>query len=175
VMAGAGQFGHPGQGIFAYWIHSFRENAPLKYLGFGGNGYQVRDCLHPQDLLPLLRQQMHRNTPSSAAIPRILNVSGGLESSISLAQLTQWCRGRFPKSKTYEALQQSRLSSHRPAETLEVVAPSERRFDIPWMILDASGCEKNWAWSAETKLHSIFEEIAEHAESHPGWLGLSMP
>src|SRR5690606_29172888 len=55
VMAGAGQFGHPGQGIFAYWIHSFKEKGALKYIGFGGSGYQVRDCLHPKDLIRLLR------------------------------------------------------------------------------------------------------------------------
>jgi CDP-paratose 2-epimerase len=35
VMAGAGQFGRADQGIVAYWIHSWREGRPLKYLGFG--------------------------------------------------------------------------------------------------------------------------------------------
>jgi len=38
VMAGAGQFGHPMQGIFAYWVHSFREKRPLQYIGFEGIG-----------------------------------------------------------------------------------------------------------------------------------------
>lgn len=32
VMAGAGQFGHPMQGIFAFWIYSCREKRPLKYM-----------------------------------------------------------------------------------------------------------------------------------------------
>src|SRR5437870_10252095 len=45
VLAGAGQFGKPDQGIFSYWIHSYFERRPLKYIGFGGSGYQVRDCL----------------------------------------------------------------------------------------------------------------------------------
>ena len=40
VMAGAGQFGKAEQGIFSYWVHSFREKKPLKYLGFGGNGFR---------------------------------------------------------------------------------------------------------------------------------------
>ena len=47
VMAGAGQFGKPDQGIFSYWIHSWARQAPLKYIGFGWTGHQVRDCLHP--------------------------------------------------------------------------------------------------------------------------------
>lgn len=58
VMAGAGQFGKPDQGIFSYWIHSWAQKAPLKYIGFGGTGHQVRDCLHPEDLLGLVFKQL---------------------------------------------------------------------------------------------------------------------
>ena len=50
VLAGAGQFGKADQGIFSFWIHSFRENKHLKYIGFNGTGHQVRDALHPKDL-----------------------------------------------------------------------------------------------------------------------------
>ncbi len=46
VMAGAGQFGRPDQGIFTYWINAWLRNRPLKYIGFNHKGYQVRDCLH---------------------------------------------------------------------------------------------------------------------------------
>ncbi|MFM8887137.1 MAG: NAD-dependent epimerase/dehydratase family protein, partial [Chthoniobacterales bacterium] len=58
VMAGAGQFGKPDQGIFSFWIHSWAREAPLKYIGFGGTGHQVRDCLHPEDLLDLVLKQL---------------------------------------------------------------------------------------------------------------------
>ena len=44
----------PDQGIFAYWINSQLRRRPLRYIGFGGKGHQVRDCLHPHDLVPLL-------------------------------------------------------------------------------------------------------------------------
>ena len=89
VMAGAGQFGRPDQGIVAYWIHSWRERRALKYLGFGGTGHQVRDVLHPRDLADLLFKQM--NSPNAAA-PRLGNVAGGPESAFSLAELNA-CRG----------------------------------------------------------------------------------
>ena len=52
VLAGAGQFGRADQGIFSFWIHSFKEKNPLKYIGFNGSGHQVRDALHPRDLVP---------------------------------------------------------------------------------------------------------------------------
>src|ERR1700683_745834 len=34
VLAGAGQFGRPDQGIFAYWLHSWKRQQPLAYIGF---------------------------------------------------------------------------------------------------------------------------------------------
>src|SRR6185436_16030653 len=42
VLAGAGQFGRADQGIFSYWIHSCVAKRPLKFIGFGGAGHQVR-------------------------------------------------------------------------------------------------------------------------------------
>ena len=57
VLAGAGQFGRADQGIFSYWIHSWRQRRPLRYLGFDGLGHQTRDCLHPRDLVPALERQ----------------------------------------------------------------------------------------------------------------------
>ena len=63
VLAGAGQFGKADQGIFSYWIHSFKEKKPLKYIGFEGKGYQVRDAFHPRDLSSLLICKSLNQTP----------------------------------------------------------------------------------------------------------------
>ena len=51
MLSGAAQFGKADQGIFAFWLHSWREQRPLKYIGFNGQGYQVRHCLHPRYLM----------------------------------------------------------------------------------------------------------------------------
>ncbi len=53
VLAGAGQFGTPDQGIFAYWIHAHARRRPLRYIGFDGTGKQTRDVFHPRDLAAL--------------------------------------------------------------------------------------------------------------------------
>ena len=58
VLAGAGQFGTPDQGIFSYWINAWLQKRPLRYIGFDGLGYQVRDVLHPDDLGRLLHLQL---------------------------------------------------------------------------------------------------------------------
>jgi len=91
VLAGAGQFGRPDQGIFSFWINSHLRQRPLKYIGFGGQGHQVRDCLHPRDLVPALRAQMkHRGDGK----PRIANFSGGAASAMSLGTAPSVSWGR---------------------------------------------------------------------------------
>lgn len=154
VLAGAGQFGRADQGIFAYWINAWLRKRPLKYLGFGGHGHQVRDCLHPRDLVPLLEQQFA--APKIAATDRVVNLSGGRESAMSLRQLSDWCARRF--------------GAH------DVVADgSPRPFDIPWIVLDYAKAGRTWNWKPQTPVVSVLEEIAAHAEKHPGWLELSAP
>jgi len=151
VLAGAGQFGKPDQGIFSFWINAHLRRRPLKYIGFDGQGHQVRDCLHPRDLVPVLLAQMQHRGPDQ---PRIANFSGGAANAMSLAQLTDWCDARF--------------GQHPVASEA-----TPRPFDIPWMVLDASLAEKAWNWSPKILLPQVLEEIAQHAEQNPTWLDLS--
>jgi len=151
VLAGAGQFGRADQGIFAYWINSWQRKKPLKYIGFGGQGFQVRDALHPRDLVPLLILQM--NDPLRK-VEKIQNLAGGAANSISLKQLSDWCEKRF--------------GPHRVLSD-----PEPRPFDLPWMVLDATLARQQWGWRMETPLDLILEEIAVHAEAHPDWLEIS--
>lgn len=153
VLAGAGQFGRADQGIFAYWLNAWLRRRPLKYIGFDGKGSQVRDCLHPRDLLPLLEKQMASDGKGKA---RVQNVSGGAKSAMSLAQLSDWCAARFGKH-----------------EVASEAAP--RPFDIPWMVLDSALAKKQWNWQPQTPMTEILEEIAVHAEKNPRWLELSAP
>lgn len=151
VMAGAGQFGRVDQGIIAYWINMYLRRLPLNYIGFGGKGYQVRDCLHPRDLVQLLRNQTNAISPRSS---KVFNIGGGSSRSFSLAELSGWCAERF--------------GHHQVSMTT-----LERRFDIPWLVIDNSKALKCLGWQPECTLHDIFEEIALHAEAHPQWLELS--
>ncbi|MBW2466630.1 MAG: NAD-dependent epimerase/dehydratase family protein [Deltaproteobacteria bacterium] len=152
VLAGSGQFGRADQGIFAYWLNSWLRKKPLSYIGFDGKGYQVRDSFQPRDLLPLLRKQT--STGFTTEIPKIINLGGGVRNSMSLAQLSGWCRERF--------------GPHEIAAVLET-----RPFDIPWMVMDSTLAGKTWDWQPQTPLENILEEIALHAEQNPDWLEIS--
>ena len=149
VLAGAGQFGKADQGIFSFWIHSYRWQKPLNYIGFDGKGHQVRDCVHPRDLVPVLLKQI-----DGAKGPTVCNFSGGINNSISLRQLSNWCAERFPPHK---------VGSKRRA----------RQFDVPWLVLDLSRAATQWDWQPQTSIHQVLEEIAVHADARPDWLAIS--
>ena len=149
VLAGKGQFGKADQGIFSYWIRSWRENRPLRYIGFEGTGAQVRDCLHPVDLVPVLKKQMEtdrlrlrlRLRDDESVDLRICNFGGGVENSCSLRQLSEWCEKRFGPRKVESD-------------------PKPRPYDLPWVVMDSSRAEKMWGWKVQTPMEQIFEEIA---------------
>jgi CDP-paratose 2-epimerase len=152
VLAGAGQFGKVDQGIFSFWIHSWRARRPLKYTGFNGTGQQVRDCLHARDLLPLIARQIQNTGKEN---PRIVNVSGGIEQCASLRQLSSWCEQRFGSWPV-------------------AVEKETRPFDVPWLVLDSSLAHRVWGWKPQTSRDAIWDEIAAHAEKNPHWLGATL-
>ncbi|MFZ4773855.1 MAG: NAD-dependent epimerase/dehydratase family protein [Terrimicrobiaceae bacterium] len=196
VLAGAGQFGKADQGIFSFWLHSWKSGRPLRYIGFGGSGHQVRDCLHPRDLAPILIRQMIQpqgaqetqtqqiglssalcspvpvqsplvpalRDPLQVAknIPKIINLSGGIANSMSLAQLSAWCSNRFGPHPTLDT----------SAFRLPLSDFSSRPFDIPWMVLDPALAGRTWDWKPRTSILDVLEEIALHAEANPGWLDM---
>ena len=151
VLAGAGQFGTPSQGIFAYWVNAHLRRRPLHYIGFQGAGHQSRDAIHPRDLAALLIAQM-RTARSDG--PRVYTAGGGPLNTMSLAQLTAWCDARF--------------GPQTPA-----IDPKPRPYDIPWMVMDNTKAAEDFDWQVKISLPAILEEIAKHASDHPEWLDLS--
>ena len=147
VLAGAGQFGTAEQGIFSYWLHAHAGRRPLRFIGFGGHGFQVRDAFHPDDLAALVAIQMQRTPPSDA----VYNVGGGADNAMSLAQLTHWCNRHF--------------GHHDPSPDLR-----PRPYDAPWIVMDSQRAAADFGWAPRRTLPSILEEIAGHVREHPDWL-----
>lgn len=142
LLAGAGQFGKSDQGIISYWIQAWVKDEPLRYIGFGGRGHQVRDVAHPRDLASLIAQQ---TADPQRTTERICNIGGGAANTISLAQLSAWCADRF-----------------RPRQ---VGSETEGRpYDAPWLVMDSNLAETLWSWRPETPMQSILSEIADHTQ-----------
>jgi CDP-paratose 2-epimerase len=147
VLAGAGQFGTAEQGIFSYWLHAHAAKRPLRYIGFGGRGLQVRDAFHPADLAELVLIQMRRTPPSDV----VFHAGGGRGNAMSLAQLTSWANDRF--------------GNHEPAPDLR-----PRLFDAPWIVMDFRRAATELGWAPRRGIDFILNEIAGHVTAHPDWL-----
>jgi len=148
VLAGGGQFGRADQGIYSFWVHSWLQGRALSYIGFDGEGHQVRDCLHPADLVPLIQKQLE-NPPGGR--PRVLNVSGGRSSARSLRQLSLWCAERIGPARVGTDAR-------------------SRPFDVPWMVLDSRRAQAEWDWAPRRTTDEILDEILDHARVC--WIGL---
>ena len=85
----------------------------------------------------------------------LANVSGGLESAFSLAELSAWCGQRFARQHPVE-----RNGADRP-------------FDIPWLILNDAQARQAWDWRPQITREAIFSQVADFAETEPAWLDLS--
>lgn len=89
VIAGPWQMGKVDQGVFTHWMLAHHFGNPLSYIGFGGEGKQVRDLLHVEDLVDLVERQLLAPAEWDG---RTVNVGGGRECSLSLRETTAICR-----------------------------------------------------------------------------------
>lgn len=89
VIAGPWQMGKVDQGVFTHWMLAHQFENPLTYIGFGGEGKQVRDLLHVEDLVDLVERQLLAPERWDG---RTVNAGGGRECSLSLRETTEICR-----------------------------------------------------------------------------------
>jgi CDP-paratose 2-epimerase len=89
VITGPWQMGKVDQGVFAFWVFHHHFGLPLSYIGYGGEGKQVRDLLHVDDLVELVDQQVGEPVRWAGFVG---NVAGGRENSLSLLETTEICR-----------------------------------------------------------------------------------
>lgn len=89
VIAGPWQMGKVDQGVVALWVFRHYFGKPLKYIGYGGTGKQVRDMLHVADLCDLVTEQISNFEKWEGWLG---NVGGGLDISASLLELTGICK-----------------------------------------------------------------------------------
>ncbi len=156
VIAGPWQMGRVDQGVFAFWVLHHHFGIPLRYIGWGGAGRQVRDLLHVDDLVDLVDAQLRDREHWSGVVA---NVGGGPERSLSLAEATEICR----------VLTGNEVSIEPVAE--------DRYGDVPIYVSDNSRLHTHTDWrpsrSAEQTLADIHEWATAHAEPLAQSLGLA--
>jgi CDP-paratose 2-epimerase len=89
VIAGPWQMGKVDQGVFTHWLLSHYFKRDLTYLGYGGQGKQVRDLISIDDVVDLVEDQLVHPDKWAGFVG---NVGGGRKISLSLLETTELCR-----------------------------------------------------------------------------------
>jgi CDP-paratose 2-epimerase len=134
--------GKVDQGVFTYWLLAHYFGRPLQYIGFGGEGRQVRDLLHIDDLIDLLDDQLARPDHWSGVT---VNVGGGRPCSLSLHEATGLCRALTGRQ-------------------VDVRAGADRRGDIPIYVSDCSRLFDHADWRPHRGARAILADTLAWVE-----------
>ena len=138
VIAGPWQFGKQDQGFIPLWVakHFLKKN--LSYIGFGGNGHQIRDIIHIDDVNEIILIQIKNLKKINNDI---FNIGGGMKNAISLKNLTLKC----------EKITGNRLAFKKIKKT--------SIFDIPYYVTDNSKVKKIYKWKPSRNIDKILNDI----------------
>lgn len=145
VVAGPWQLGKVDQGVFTYWLAAHYFNRPLRYIGFGGQGKQVRDVLHVEDLVDLIRMQIEQ---IEGCRGQIFNAGGGRLANLSLLETTALCR---------------ELTGNAPEIGSD---PETRPADVIWYVTENVSAQERFGWSPRRDGRKILGDIFEWLKSH---------
>jgi CDP-paratose 2-epimerase len=140
VITGPWQMGKVDQGVFAFWLFHHHFGLPLSYIGYGGEGKQVRDLLHIDDLVELVDEQL--SDPDGWA-GFVGNVGGGREHSLSLLETTEICR----------ELTGNEVPIERVSDT--------RQGDVPIFIADCARLFERTSWRPSRDPRRTLADIHE--------------
>ena len=138
VVAGPWQMGKVDQGFAVLWAARHLFGGPLSYTGFGGRGLQVRDVMHVDDLFRLVYAQVRTIESHNG---KTYNVGGGVNSCISLAELTEEC-------------------ALRAGRRIEIGSETETKpADIPFYVTDTAAVARATGWLPRASLADILDDI----------------
>lgn len=140
VLTGPWQMGKIDQGVIVLWLAKHFWKKELSYIGFGGEGKQVRDILDVEDLYRLVKIQL---SDIDAYHNAVFNVGGGMNVSVSLLELTALC----------EEITGNRIAIHKVAEN--------RVADIPVYVTDNSKIQALSGWQPGRKPRQVLTDIFE--------------
>lgn len=138
VIAGPWQFGKVDQGVFTLWMIAHYFKRPLKYIGFGGKGKQVRDFLHVDDLFDLIERQA---SCLDKANGMTYNAGGGRGVSLSLLETTRLCEEITGNKIPFDS-----VLDNRPA-------------DIAIYISDNRKVSEDFSWKPKRTTKKVLEDI----------------
>jgi CDP-paratose 2-epimerase len=145
VISGPWQMGKVDQGFVVLWAARHLFGGRLTYTGFGGEGLQVRDVLHVDDLCTLVSTEIADFGKHDGAT---YNVGGGVDRSVSLAELTELCCARI-------------------GGTIPVTSnTSTNAADVPYYVTDNSHVTAKTGWAPRRAVSDLLDDIFEWLRDH---------
>jgi CDP-paratose 2-epimerase len=138
VISGPWQMGKVDQGVIVLWAARHVFGGTLNYTGFGGEGFQVRDVLHIDDLCDAILLQLQDISRYDGGL---FNVGGGHERSVSLLELTDLCRERTGRT----------LPIGRVSETSDA--------DVPYYVTDNRQFTERSGWAPRRSLEQLLDDV----------------
>ena len=139
VITGPWQMGKVDQGVFVLWVARHIYGGNLSYIGYGGEGKQVRDFIHIDDLFDILDIQLNNFAQYNG---QTFNIGGGVKNSLSLQELTKLC-----ENVTGNKLNITKVRETRPA-------------DLKSFIMDSRKISKVANWQQKIDAKKTIQDIA---------------
>jgi len=138
LISGPGQYGKVEQGLVALWMWRHINKLSLNYLGYGGNGDQVRDVLFIQDLCRLILIQIKKFKKFENDL---FCIGGGIKNAINLRNLSDICE-KITKNKI--------KITKKPKTSI---------YDIPYYVTSLNKISKISNWKPMISLNQGLFEI----------------
>ena len=138
VISGPLQFGYQDQGFVSLWVWNHMMKKDLKYIGYGGNGNQLRDVLHIDDLCSLILKQVKSINRINN---KIFTVGGSKKSSTSLLSLTKSCQKITRNIVRIKKIKKTSI------------------YDIPYYVTNNNYVSKVYQWRPKKNISNIIEDI----------------
>lgn len=138
VVSGPWQFGKVDQGFVSLWVWKHINKKIIKYIGYGGNGHQVRDIIHIEDLCELILKQIKK---INFINNKIFSVGGGFKNSISLSSLTELCKKLTGNSCVIKRIKQTSL------------------YDIPYFVSSNRKVSRAYSWVQKKNIKDLVRDV----------------
>lgn len=146
VITGPWQMGKIDQGVIVLWMaRHFWKNKPLSYIGYGGEGKQVRDFMHVDDLFEVVKLEIEDIDRYHG---EVYNIGGGVENSLSLFEMTHLC-----EEITGNTIHIDHIQENRPNDLRIYLSDSQK-----FRTISGWQCQKD----AKQTFTEIYRWIVEH-------------
>ncbi len=138
VISGPLQFGKQDQGFLSLWVWKHINKDKMKYIGYGGNGHQLRDVLHIDDLCELIFIQIKK---FNKIYNKLFTVGGSKRSYTSLVELTKIC----------EKITKNKIKFSKISKT--------SIYDIPYYVTNNNLVTKTYNWKPKKNINKIVKDV----------------